>query len=145
MSREIDVKDPSSWDDDDRTYLAERIDTVPVEHRADLMKTQQMTEPVAPPAVAEHPGITRLQNYVRINFPERSTEDPVQVVIDELGGDEIESAPDDEGDDYDEWKVAELEAEAIKRGLTVQRDGNKKAPFINALRDYDNSKHAGQA
>lgn len=134
MSREIDVNDPDSWDDSDREYLRERIDTVPAQHRAVLMEDQ--TPPVPPAAVAEHPGIARLSEFVRMNFPERAGEDPVSVVIDELGGEEVEE---DEGDDYDTWKLAELQSEANKRGLTVQADGNKKAPWIDALRQHDAS------
>jgi len=137
MSREIDVNDPDSWDDTDKEYLRERIDTVPMQHRSAL----SVEMPMAPQAVVEDPSITRLRNYVRINFPERAGEDPVTVVIDELGGDEVE-APEDDGDDYDKWTIAELSAEAKKRQMTegevpAGNDAKRKQPWVDSLRRWD--------
>jgi hypothetical protein len=138
MSRQIDVNDPSSWDDDDRAYLAQRMDTVPAEHRADLEKSKYA--PSAKVAVVEgsNPQMMKLTDFVRRNYPDRSNEDPVDVVISELGG----GAEEDEEDDYDQWKVSELEAEARKRNMTEDEmpkgnDARQRQPWIDALRRWD--------
>lgn len=136
MSREINVNDPDSWDDDDKAYLRERPEMVPAEHREALSVPQAF----APSATVENPSVARLRNYVRLNFPDRAGEDPVDVVIDELGGSEV--VTEEEGDDYDSWKISELRAEAEKRQMTEAEvpqgdDARKKSAWVGALRDWD--------
>jgi hypothetical protein len=136
MSREIDVNDPGSWDEDDKEYLRNRPEMVPTEHREHL----RIPETMAPPAaLGESAAMARLRAYVEKEYPDRAGEDPVEVVIDLLGG---ETVDDDEGDDYDNWKVAELAAEAQKRQMTDAElpsgaDRQRKQPWIDALRKWD--------
>lgn len=135
MSREVDIRDPESWTDDDREWLAQRVDTVPAEHR------HLLSPPTA--AVGVVPGVNpqmeKLTRFVADNFPERAGEDPVDVVISELGGD-VEEPVEEETDDYDQWKLDELRAEAAKRPGVANptgADAGRKQSWIDALRAWD--------
>ena len=137
MSRQIDVNDPASWDEDDKTYLRERVDIVPAEHREHL----RVPDPV-PLAVqtGEAPEVTRLAMFIRENFPERAGENPVDVAIELITETFDVSEPEDEGDNYEQWTVAELSTEFVSRNLADPPTGNdakKKAPWIDRLRADD--------
>lgn len=147
MSRQIDYNDPSSWDEDDKTYLRDRLDLVPVEHRSEL----NVQTPLAPAAAAESPDIDRLRAFLVANFPEEMSAagaEPVGVAM-KLLSDEYETTTSDESDDeepddtYDSWKVAELNNEIDARrtnGETITPTSDKKADLIAALRASDASK-----
>jgi hypothetical protein len=137
MSREIDFNNPESWSDADRAYLADRVESVPVEHRH-LVMPEQPT--MAPMATAEDPRMVRLTDFVRRNYPDRAGEDPITVVMDLLGDSGTGADDADETDDYDEWTVADLTKEANNRdGLTAPTgaDARRKQPWIDALRAWD--------
>lgn len=134
MSRDVNVNDPDSWDDQDKLYLSQRLDLVPEEHR-DTLVTKQRPVLVTP---GINPQMEKLTQFVRDTYPDRGAEDPVDVVISELGGDP--NPEDDAGDDYDKWTVGELSKEAkVRDGLVAPTGDNakKKQPWIDALRDWD--------
>lgn len=116
MSREI---DPENLTEDDLEYINQR----PMLRQEFIMqgygdplegytpKTIHGGEPETPVAVYSEPG-----------------ESGTEPVSEPVGEEETE------GDDYDSWKKAELEAEVEKRGLDAS--GNK-ADLIAALREDD--------
>lgn len=141
MSREVNINDPDSWDDNDRAWLAQRVDMVPADLR------HLLTPPTSAVGVVAgiNPQMEKLVRFVRENFPERAGEDPVDVVISELGGD-VDEEPEESGDDYDQWRVNELEGEAKKRQIDPATfpTGNAartKQPWIDLLRGWD-AEHA---
>lgn len=81
-----------------------------------------------------------LVDHIRRNHPERAGEDPITVAIDLMGGETAEEAALVE-DDYDQWKVSELKAEAEKREppATIADGANarEKQPWVDALRRWD--------
>lgn len=147
MSRDVDFNDPSSWDDEDKEWLRQRIDRVPAEHRSELD-----VRPLAAPAVeAESVETDRLRAFLMANFPDEmaATDDtPVGVAIrllteDYEGVSDTTTGDADSTDTYDSWKVNELRGEVDARnnngaGLTPASD--KKADLIAALRSHDASR-----
>lgn len=131
MSRDIDYQDPESWTEADKVYLSQRMDKVPEEHRGLL--TPAGSPRLVTPDV--NPQMVKLTQFVRDNYPDRGEEDPVDVVISELGGDPTSA----DADDYDKWTVGELKTEAETREGLVAPTGDikKKAPWIAALREWD--------
>ncbi len=140
MAREVDFKNPESWNDEDLDYLRERVDRVPAEHRHLL----DVKPDVAPSSEAMHPAMARLDQFVRENWPERAGEDPVDVVIDLLTESyevEDDDNTDQPSDKYDSMKISELRAEAMRRVPEAQLyegdNANAKQPWIDALRRWD--------
>jgi hypothetical protein len=145
MSRQIDFNDPSSWDDDDKAYLRDRVELVPVEHREHLIDRP----PIAPASAAESPDIDRLRAFLVSNFPEEMSAagaEPVGVAIQLLTEEYETTSPDEESDaddTYDSWKVPELKDEVTKRqnaGEDITPASDKKADLIAALRASDSAK-----
>lgn len=141
MSRQINLNDPDSWDEDDKTYLRDRIDMVPAEHREHLVVP---AAPMAPAPEAESSEVARLRDFLMENYPDDMTaaegESPVGVAIRLLSPEEDSgAAPEDadETDDYDDWKVAELRAEYDKRGLSGESASMRKQELVDALRADD--------
>lgn len=141
MSRQINLNDPDSWDEDDKTYLRDRIDMVPAEHRGKLVDP---AAPLAPAQEAESLEVARLRDFLMENYPDDMTaaegESPVGVAIRLLSSeDELvpSEAPDEAEDDYDDWKVAELRAEYDKRGLAGESASMRKQELVDALRAND--------
>lgn len=139
MSREIDYNDPDSWTDDDRAYLAERVESVPEQYRHLVLPEQP---PFAPQAVGQDPRMLRMIEFIQRNHPERAGEDPIAVAIDLMGGETADDESDDDmTDNYDQWKVKELSDEADRREpkVTLPEGANprEKAPWIAALREWD--------
>jgi hypothetical protein len=145
--RDVNFNDPSSWDEDDKVWLRQRIDRVPPEHREHLE-----VRPVASPAnEAESVELDRLRAFLMANFPDEmagalATDTPVGVAI-RLLSDEYETTEaDDESavdDTYDSWKVAELQEEINKRnegGASLSPASNRKDDLVSALRGDDASK-----
>jgi hypothetical protein len=136
MSREINVKDPDSWNDDDLEYLRQRPHLVGEEHRDRLNPV--VTLP--PASEAESTEIARLRAFLETAFPEEigvDGETPVGCAIRLLS----EDVP-DENDEYDSMKVAELRDEVRSRqanGRLTDVDASKvtKADAITALRADD--------
>ena len=135
MSRQIDVNSPESWDDDDRAYLMERLETVPEEHRALLAGDLPA---VAPLAEAPQNAEFRLAEFLRKHYPSEvnDAESPTDTAIRLLAADPEVSDPD--ADDYESWKVDELRTEAGSRTPPVDvPSGARKPELIAALRKWD--------
>jgi hypothetical protein len=132
LSREIDVNKPDSWSDDDKAYLRDRVDTVPVEHRQYL----DIPRAVAPEPTALSPDVVKLTTWLRDNYPEEmgSGEPAVDVAI-RLLSDSDEQPPEPD-DDYDNWKVNELRAEAANRQIDGASSMTKQQA-IDGLRKWD--------
>jgi hypothetical protein len=143
MARDVNFNDPSSWDDDDKVWLSQRIDRVPAEHRH-LLKDPAPA--FAPEAVGESPELARLRSFLEDNFPEdwAEGETPVGLAIRLLTENtEAEETVDEltpEAPDYDKWKAAELVAEIETRranGRNIPGDKLTKAEAAAALRADD--------
>jgi predicted metal-dependent hydrolase len=146
MSRDVDFNDPSSWNDEDKEWLRQRIDRVPAQHREHLD-----VNPVSAPAnEAENVELDRLRAFLMANFPDEmatSDQSPVGVAIRLLTDDYegvTETTDDASVDDtYDSWKVNELRDEVTTRnnsGAAITPASDKKADLVSALRADDASK-----
>lgn len=140
MSRQINVNDPSSWDDDDRDYLRDRVEIVPVEHRGELALTELPTPVMSTADLAgEQAANAALSEFIKKWYPEEPGS-PVEVAMRKLT--ELDNLVEDEeaGDDYDQWTAAELKAEIAERqgkGRMSGFSGRTKADAISALRADD--------
>lgn len=143
MTRQIDINDPTSWDDEDKTYLRDRIERVPAEHRAALN-----VQPTVPPAAtAESTEIDRLRAFLVTNFPDEigaADDTPVGVAMRLLSEafetEDVDTNASTPIDTYDSWKVAELQTEVDKRrndGADLNPASNRKDDLIAALRAND--------
>lgn len=142
MARDVDYNDPQSWDDDDKTWLRDRIERVPAEHRHHLIDNP----PVAPANEAISPELDRLRIFLEKHYPEEMSAEgqtPIGLAItllaDQAGVnlDEVEDDGDDR--DYDRWKAAELTEEIGKRrqaGRDIPKVSNK-TEAVAALRADD--------
>lgn len=137
MSRQIDYNKPEEWTDEDKAYLRDRIDQVPVHLRQHL----DMTAPVAVPSAEAEPfEVARLREFLNENYPDemlQSGDSPVGVAIRLLSDDEEETEADD---GYDDMSAADIKAEVDKRrsaGRTIEPASNRKADYIAALRADD--------
>jgi hypothetical protein len=137
MARDVDYKNPDSWDDDDKLWLRDRIERVPVEHRHLLVDG-----PTFPPAAtAESPEMERLRLFLEREYPDEMAAEgqtPVGLVIELLGADDSSDDPGDPG--YENWKSAELMAEIQKRrdnGRDIPGDKFTRPTAAAALRADD--------
>jgi len=130
MSRNVDLANPDTWEDEDLDYIRERIDQVPVEYRDRV----QVEPALAPQPEAQHPELVKLDNWLRNNYPEDMMpgKSPVDVAIELLSEDVPETSAEE---DYDNWKVAELQTEAQRRG--IDPSGMRKHDLAAALRNND--------
>lgn len=142
MSRQINLNDPDSWSDEDRVYLRDRVDTVPAEHRPLLVESVpaspvQTFDDVTGAALS----ISALTAFVQKWYPDEPGA-PVEVVMRLLT--DRDGLVDEEADDYDEWKAAELKGEMEKRGIEVPPKMTR-ADAIAALRANDAAKAPAEA
>jgi hypothetical protein len=149
VSRQVDMTDPGKWSDEDKEYLRQRIDSVPVALREHLAEDV----PLAPAVAAESPEMSRLRRFLELNYPEEmaSTEQgdtPVGVAIRILSeGDDVVDPDTVDDVDYSKWNAKDIKAEVDRRresGRPIQPEGNTKADYINALKADDAAQAAGE-
>ena len=138
MSRQIDFNKPDEWTDEDKEYLSQRLDTVPVHLRDRLVVD---TPPVLA-TEAESSEVARLREFLNENYPDelQSGDSPVGVAIRLLSDSDEEADDETAADDYDTLSATEIKAEVEKRrdaGRTIEPASNRKADYIAALRADD--------
>lgn len=141
MSRQINVNDPDSWDDDDRDYLRDRVEIVPAEHRHHLALTELPTPVMSVADLAgEQAANAALEGFIKKWYPEEPGS-PVEVAMRKLTElDDLTEEPEEPDDDYPSWTAQELKAEITKRqenGRMSGFSGRTKADAIAALRADD--------
>lgn len=138
MARDVNVNDPKSWDDEDKTWLQNRLERVPEQYRHLLADPS----PFAPSATAESPEMERLRLFLEANFPDDMAaegETPVGLTIRLL---EDYAGVDEESNDpgYEKWPATELTAEIAKRreaGREIPGEKFNKTTAAAALRADD--------
>lgn len=143
MARVIDFNKPDEWTEDDLTYLRDRPERIPEEHRARVLS------PVTTPsAVGESTELATLRVFLERNFADEMNvegETPVGTAMRLLSDIAPEDINEDQGeeDDYDTWSVADLRSEITTRqgsGRSIAVDDVakvRKADAVAALRADD--------
>jgi hypothetical protein len=144
MAREVNYNDPDSWNEDDKTWLKDRIDRVPPEHRSLLVNPVVF----APSATAESTEMERLRLFLERQFPEDMAAEgetavglAIRLLTDYAGVDEDSEELEDPG--YEKWKAAEISAEIERRreaGHTIPGDSFTRVTGAAALRADDATK-----
>lgn len=136
MSREVNVNDPASWSDEDKAYLADRVESVPPENRRYLDLDVPAVSPMAeaPPSEVAH-----LAAWLADNYPNEvsDTESPVDTAIRLLSRTDGVAESTDHDDEYDNWKLSELRTEAGNRSGMSDVSKANRAQTIAELRKWD--------
>lgn len=134
MARDLDFGDPSTWKtEDDIEYVRQRIDRVPVEHRARLA----IQQPPQLMQTGDSLEMQRLHNFLAKYYPEDLAVEgqtpvglAIQLLTDEAGVNPDSLDEDDAAPDYTKWKADELQAEIGKR-----RQAGRDIPKVTTKTD----------